>query len=112
MAEKRPHLSIERQAIEYSFKGPLQTLQTSVNVSALVAGTLLSEVSNDAGSYVCNHLYYSVLKHIDDTSWETAGVFIHIPVLSRENKGFIINDFIHIVSKLAEFREDRSAIIL
>ena len=111
MAEKRPHLSIERQAIEYSLKGPLRSLQTSVNVSALLAGTLLSEVSDDAGSYVCNHLYYSVLKFIDEASWETVGVFIHIPVLSRENRGPIISDFIRIVSKLAEFREDRNAII-
>lgn len=111
MAEKRPYLSIERQAIEYSFKEPLQTLQTSVNVLALRVGTLLSEVSDDAGRYVCNHLYYSVLKFIDEASWETVGVFIHIPILSRENKGLILNDFIHIVSKLAEFREDRGAII-
>lgn len=106
MAEERPHLSIERQA-----RGPLQTLQTSVNASALLAGTLLSEVSSDAGSYVCNHLYYSVLKFIEEASWETVGVFIHIPVLSRQNKKLIINDFIRIVSKLAEFREDRDAII-
>ena len=106
MAENRPHLSIERQA-----RAPLQTLQTSVDVSALLAGTSLSDVSDDAGSYVCNHLYYSVLEFIDKTRWETAGLFIHIPILSRENKELILNDFIHIVSKLAEFREDRGAII-
>lgn len=106
MAEKRPHLSIERQA-----KAPLQTLQTPVNVSALLAGTLLSDVSDDAGSYVCNHLYYRVLKFINDARWQTVGIFIHVPVLSRENKRLILNDFIHIASKLAAFKENEGALV-
>lgn len=106
MAEKRPYLSIERQA-----KAPLQTLQTPANVSALLAGTLLSDISDDAGSYVCNHLYYSVLKFINDARWETVSLFIHVPVLSCENKGLVLNDFVHIVSKLAAFRENEDAII-
>ena len=115
MAEHRPFLSIERQATGFLVdkqgfhdrkpmrlaKLPLLTLQTSVEVSALLSGTLLSKTSDDAGSYVCNHLYYSVLRFIEQANWPTRAVFIHVPLLTAPNKRLILDDFVAIASKLA-----------
>jgi pyroglutamyl-peptidase len=119
MAENRAVLSIERQATGRQSEKrqvkelhekrsmrpanlPPLTLQTSVKVSALLSGTLLSEPSDDAGSYVCNHLYYRVLKFIDQTNWPTRAIFIHIPLLTAHNKRLILDDFVAIASQLAE----------
>lgn len=96
MAENRPHLSLERQA-----RGPKRSLCTSLALADLLSGTALSEISSDAGSYVCNHLYYSVLEFIDSVDLEIASLFIHIPRLTQENKAFISNDLVSIFSRLS-----------
>ena len=45
-------------------------------------------VSNSAGTFVCNHLMYGVLNHIEKNGLETVAGFIHIPYLPEqvENK--------------------------
>jgi pyroglutamyl-peptidase len=101
MAENRAVLSIERQAKRSLSQGPLLSLQTSAAVGSLLSGTRLSEISEDAGSYVCNHLYYSVLKFIDQANWPTVAIFIHIPLLSAANKKLILDDFVAIAAQLA-----------
>lgn len=101
MAESRACLSIERQA-----KGPCssghKTLKTSANVSALITGTVLSEISDDAGSYVCDRLYYDVLQFVEKASWQTTAIFVHIPVLNPENQSFMLSDFTNVVKKLKQ----------
>lgn len=119
MAEKRLQLSVERQAKRMSqthltnaskahnfvSKSALvehdSILQTAIDVDGLIAGTLLSEVSEDAGTYVCNHLYYNVLMLVDKVSWKMSGVFIHIPVLNPDNKTFLLQDLLKIVTRLS-----------
>ncbi|KPQ36104.1 MAG: pyroglutamyl-peptidase [Phormidesmis priestleyi Ana] len=111
MAENRRLLSIERQAVERRVTtSPAETkaankvpnqIHTSADLSNLLEGTRLSEISDDAGQYVCNHLYYRVLSFLNKSKWETMGVFIHIPILSHENKKLIQDDFVSIVAKLA-----------
>jgi pyroglutamyl-peptidase len=110
MAENRPGLSVERQAKKsihpadtacVSKTSPI-TLQTSVKVSDLLAGTLLSDVSEDAGSYVCNHLYYNVLRFVGQVNWPTKVIFIHVPCLNLANRRLILDDFVTIVTKLSE----------
>ena len=46
-----------------------------------------------AGTFVCNHLYYSVLKHIQDTAIATQCIFVHVPVLTENNLESIVADF-------------------
>lgn len=100
MAEKRACLNIERQAKKTVEASTPETLQTSANISDLLAGTILSKTSDDAGSYVCNRLYYDVLQFVKKAPWETVGIFIHIPVLSKENTPFILSDFTNIVERM------------
>ncbi|NJM99477.1 MAG: hypothetical protein HC800_22140 [Phormidesmis sp. RL_2_1] len=107
-----PHQAITRQASTLSpasspaISSPATSspaiLQTSINLSELLLGTLLSEISDDAGRYVCNHLYYSVLQAINAAHWQTVGLFVHVPQLSRENRRLIQHDFVKISRKLAE----------
>ncbi|MGB7086825.1 MAG: peptidase C15 [Phormidesmis sp.] len=96
MAESRACLSLEQQA-----KGPHQVLTTAINLPDLLVGTSLTEISDDAGSYVCNHLYYSVLEFIDRATIDTVSLFIHVPILRSGNRRAIIRDFLHIYSMLA-----------
>lgn len=37
-------------------------------------------VSNHAGNYVCNHVYYNALQHIDAGGHPTRCLFIHVPM--------------------------------
>ena len=89
MAENRPYLSLEQQA-----KRPLATylsttyspeaLQTSFDLTNLLADTQLCEISYDAGSYVCNALYYRVLEAIHQQAVPVPCLFVHVPVLKAQ----------------------------
>lgn len=37
------------------------------------------KVSNSAGTFVCNCLYYNILKHISENSLSVKALFIHLP---------------------------------
>lgn len=97
MAEKRSVLSLEQQA-----KRGENVLTTSFCLAPLLAGTTHSEISYDAGSYVCNHLYYSVLDFLIHSDLMTAGLFIHVPILHSKNKKQVVADFLHIYSQLTQ----------
>ena len=73
MAEKRVQLSLEKFARQGG-----QTLETGLNLQSLLTGTQLSEVSVDAGAYVCNHLYYQILNAIRTKKSKTQALFIHV----------------------------------
>lgn len=94
MAEKRAHLSIECCA-RYS----TQTLFTPVDAEQLLTETWLSELSFDAGRYVCNHLYYEVLKAICDRNLPIKAIFLHIPPLTPQNTPLLAHDFCQILNQ-------------
>ncbi|MEO8386010.1 MAG: pyroglutamyl-peptidase I [Betaproteobacteria bacterium] len=60
----------------------------SVPIKAMVAATIKAgvpaEVSNSAGTFVCNHLIYGVLRHIAITNATTRAGFIHVPYLESQ----------------------------
>jgi pyroglutamyl-peptidase len=106
MAENRPYLSVERQAVERQATGDGKILQTSVDVTALLSNTYLSQVSDDAGTYVCNALYYDVLSFIYRHRWPINCVFVHIPILPSpllkgSQRKLILADFVQITNQLA-----------
>lgn len=101
MAEKRDRLTLEQQAKgAQPAKGKSPVLSTPINLPALLAGTLISDISYDAGNYVCNHLYYSILESFNKASLQSSVLFIHVPILKADNKQFIIQDFLKICSRL------------
>ena len=40
-------------------------------------------ISNQAGTYLCNHIYYNGLKYIEEHNLITNMIFIHIPMIDN-----------------------------
>ncbi len=40
-------------------------------------------ISNNAGAYLCNNIYFNGLKYIDDNKLNTNMIFIHIPAIDN-----------------------------
>jgi pyroglutamyl-peptidase len=60
----------------------------TVPVKAMAAGMsragVPSEISNSAGTFVCNHLIYGVLHHIASQGYATRAGFIHVPFMETQ----------------------------
>ena len=59
-------------------------LPVKAMVEAIKKAGLTSSLSNSAGTYVCNHLMYGVLYHIDKIYKGMKGGFIHVPYISEQ----------------------------
>ncbi|MGL5063804.1 MAG: peptidase C15 [Microcoleus sp.] len=103
MAESREKLTLESCACQ----GDRDVLQTAVNVDRLVADLTVTEISHDAGKFVCEALYYAVLKHICDSSIAAQCIFVHVPILTAENTDNIVNDFLSIIHSLKRLSANR-----
>jgi pyroglutamyl-peptidase len=95
MAERRSLLTLESTG-----KGHREILKTSINLDLLIEKTIATKISHDAGNFVCNHLYYSVLKHIQTTASTSQCLFVHVPLLNADNLNPIIQDFLKIVTRI------------
>ncbi|MDJ0516102.1 MAG: peptidase C15 [Trichodesmium sp. MO_231.B1] len=96
MAEKREIMTIESQA-----NSGESVMKTSVDLSKLVVGLDRTEISNDAGKFVCEDLYYSVLKYLDEGGLKSKCIFVHVPILTVVNRDVIVGDFLKILSKIS-----------
>lgn len=57
-------------------------------------------LSSNAGSYLCNHLYYSGLHYINTLNLDTQYIFIHVPSLKNfSSYDRLLECFINYVSK-------------
>ncbi len=65
---------------------PLHHLPARCDIGELCAAVeragLDCAPSDDAGGYVCNHLYYHALTALDEAGAETRALFVHIPALT------------------------------
>ncbi|MEM6612531.1 MAG: peptidase C15 [Cyanobacteria bacterium P01_C01_bin.72] len=97
MAEKRTKLTIESNASCAN-----ECLYTTVNLTDLVKTLKLTEVSHDAGKFVCEGLYYQLLKYIRTQRLSTYCIFVHVPLLSsNQAQQLIKQDFESIIDQLA-----------
>lgn len=97
MAESRQKLTVELQA----FAGE-KCCQTSVNLPQLIAGLSNTEISYDAGKFVCEALYYAVLNYLQTQAIKPIPcIFVHVPLLHSENIEAIAADFRVIIQRLA-----------
>ena len=94
MAEGRSKLSVESQG-----RRGEDAIASSLDLDALVAGLRRTEISHDAGTFVCNHLYYEVLRYGCDRAPQAPCLFIHVPVLTAENSAGILADFLQILRR-------------
>ena len=95
MAESRSQLTIEAKASDQD-----DILNTQVDLLSLIAGIDGIEISYDAGKFVCEGLYYSVLKHLQTSPLSTHCIFAHIPILSPHNLTEVKNSFLTVVQRL------------
>lgn len=96
MAEGRSQLNLERYG-----KGSDQARETSLPLGDLVAETHLTAISDCAGDYVCNHLYYRLLGAIAQHRCPTQALFVHIPPLTAANRPLFARDLALILKRLA-----------
>lgn len=54
-------------------------------------------ISEDAGNYLCNNIYYEGLNYIIENSLDTKMIFIHVPSVNQEY------DFNELVKAITEF---------
>lgn len=95
MAERRQFLTVESNG-----KYQSEVWQTPLHLDSLIAGTIATQMSHDAGSFVCNHLYYSVLKYIQETQQNSQCLFVHVPLLNQTNLNAIVQDFLTIIQRI------------
>ena len=95
MAEARSVLTIESNG-----KGQQEIIHTSVDLERLIQRSIATQISHDAGSFVCNHLYYSVLRYLRERQLATQCIFVHVPVLNTANLPTIVQDFLIILQTI------------
>jgi pyroglutamyl-peptidase len=97
MAESRQKLTVESQA----FSGE-NCQKTCVHLPQLIAGLPNTEISHDAGKFVCEALYYAVLNYLQtQANPPIPCIFVHVPLLHPANIEAIATDFRAIVQGLA-----------
>lgn len=93
MAECRQVLTVESCACGDAL------YKTSVDLERLVVGLAVTEISHDAGKFVCEGLYYEVLKYLSRLN--ISCIFVHVPILTAENLQNILADFQVIIERIA-----------
>ena len=93
MAESRQELTIE-----YCAKDGDKCLYTTVDLEDLVGNLAYTSISYDAGKFVCEGLYFNVLKHIQISDFKVPCIFVHVPVFTSKNTDILLQDFESIIS--------------
>ncbi|MGL5174796.1 MAG: pyroglutamyl-peptidase I [Cetobacterium sp.] len=60
------------------------TLPIKGIVEEIKAANIPASVSNTAGTYVCNHIMYSLLYYISKNNLNIKGGFIHVPYITQQ----------------------------
>lgn len=95
MAESRQKLTVEKQA-----RCGKEAIVTGLNLPLLVQDLKLTEISEDAGKFVCEALYYAVLNHIYPHPKKMGALFVHVPLLTPANSQPILDDFLYLLNRL------------
>lgn len=75
---------IDRPIIADGAAAYFSTVPIKAMVAAMIKARVPAEVSNTAGTFVCNHLIYGVLHHIAASEMDTRAGFIHVPYLESQ----------------------------
>ncbi len=95
VAGLRSQLSVESRAIAAD-----QTYYTTLDLASLTEDLPHTVISHDAGRFVCNQLYVSVLDYLQQHRGDRPGVFVHVPPLTDHNRAAIVADFRQLLAKL------------
>ncbi|NEO98596.1 MAG: peptidase C15 [Symploca sp. SIO2E9] len=84
-------------------------IQTALDLNKLLAQSAGTEISHDAGKFVCEGLYYQVLKYLREHKCNKYCIFVHVPPLSATNLSEIMADFSLIIQRVASFAKIQQA---
>lgn len=106
MAESRSRLTVESSAFFQE-----KFLKTSVDLKTLKDLLAITDISHDAGKFVCEGLYYQILKYTmrDEIDFIPC-LFIHVPLLDKSNLELITKEFKLILEFLAQLPRSRTSI--
>lgn len=69
--------------VEKAPKAYFSTLPVKRYVTHLKELGYKVKASNSAGTFVCNSLYYHVLRYLEENGSDTAALFVHLPVATE-----------------------------
>ncbi|MEA5419385.1 peptidase C15 [Spirulina sp. CCNP1310] len=95
MAEGRSLLTVEARAREGT-----ACHWTALDLPKLITGLAMTGISEDAGLFVCEGLYYGVLEVLPQLDWPCFGLFVHVPLLTPLNRAIVLGDFRTILGRL------------
>lgn len=75
---------IDRKICEHGKNAYFSTLPIRDMVEAMRKEGIRSEISNSAGTFVCNHLMYQVCRYIEEEFPNMIGGFLHVPYLPEQ----------------------------
>lgn len=87
IADNEGNQPIDRPVFADGRNAYFSTLPVKAMVRRMREGGLPSSLSNTAGTFVCNHLMYGVLYHIEKEFPRTRGGFIHVPFIPAQVVG-------------------------
>ena len=93
MAESRSQLTLESNAV-----CDRDRIFTQVDIEKLVTCLNNTKISQDAGKFVCEGLYYQTLKYIQLKKPTIQCIFVHIPPIDADNLKTIHQDFMAIIN--------------
>jgi pyroglutamyl-peptidase len=95
MAESRHQLSLESRAVVGD-----RIVHTSLQLEKLAENLRHTEISQDAGRFVCNALYYAILNYLQSYHSDIQCLFVHVPILTPNNQVEIVADFLAILERV------------
>lgn len=78
---------IDAMIVEHAPAAYFCTLPIKAMVAAIAKAGVPAEVSNTAGTFVCNHLIYGVLHHLATHQLPAHAGFMHVPFLESQIMG-------------------------
>jgi pyroglutamyl-peptidase len=72
-------LIVDGGPVAYFTKLPLRRL-----LEALRAAGIPATISNSAGTFGCNHVFYELMRYLDETGCDIPAGFIHVPPLPEQ----------------------------
>ena len=79
---------IDRSIVDGGPAAYFATLPIKAMVAAMREQGLAAGVSQTAGTFVCNHVFYGLMHHVAEREGEVKAGFIHVPYLPGQVEGW------------------------
>lgn len=79
---------VDMRIVENAANAYFSTLPVKAMLSALRTANIPAELSQTAGSFVCNHVFYGLMNRLARLRRQVRGGFIHVPFLPEQAQKF------------------------